>query len=43
MTGSGSACFSVFATTAAAEFAALEIQRSQPEWWVRATTTKGTR
>lgn len=43
MTGSGSACFSVFTTTAAAESAAMAIQRSQPEWWVRATTTKGNR
>jgi 4-diphosphocytidyl-2-C-methyl-D-erythritol kinase len=43
MTGSGSACFAVFSTKAAAESAAVEIQRSQPKWWVRATTTKGSR
>ena len=43
MTGSGSACFALFSTMAAAESAAANIQRSQPGWWVRATATKGTR
>ncbi|MHA1573457.1 MAG: 4-(cytidine 5'-diphospho)-2-C-methyl-D-erythritol kinase, partial [Alphaproteobacteria bacterium] len=43
MTGSGSACFAVFSTTAAAESAATDIQQSQPDWWVRASMTKGTR
>lgn len=42
MTGSGSACFALFSTMAAAESAAANIQRSLPDWWVRATATKGT-
>lgn len=36
MSGSGSACFALFATAEQAEKAAAEMQRTHPQWWVRA-------
>lgn len=37
MSGSGSACFGVFADAQSAEAAAQKIQSAQPGWWVRAS------
>jgi 4-diphosphocytidyl-2-C-methyl-D-erythritol kinase len=37
MTGAGSACFGVFATSGEAEAAAAAIAAARPAWWVRAT------
>ena len=39
MSGSGSTCFAILATRAAADMAAVELQRAHPDWWVRATIT----
>lgn len=36
MSGSGSACFGIFTTHAAASKAARTIRRKQPSWWVKA-------
>ena len=40
MSGSGSACFGLFETAAAAEAAAVEIAAAQPDWWVRPTAMR---
>ncbi|HEX2258022.1 MAG TPA: 4-(cytidine 5'-diphospho)-2-C-methyl-D-erythritol kinase [Afifellaceae bacterium] len=40
MSGSGSGCFGLFTTTAAAEAAAIEIAAAQPDWWVRPTAVR---
>jgi 4-diphosphocytidyl-2-C-methyl-D-erythritol kinase len=37
MSGSGSACFGLYAAAASAKAAAAKIAESQPQWWVRAT------
>ncbi|HCM83520.1 MAG TPA: 4-(cytidine 5'-diphospho)-2-C-methyl-D-erythritol kinase [Alphaproteobacteria bacterium] len=37
MTGSGSACFGIFASDEAARAAATVIRQQEPKWWVRAT------
>lgn len=39
MSGSGSCCFGIYPTPAAARGAAAAIQQAQPHWWVRAATT----
>ncbi len=38
MSGSGSACFGLYADRAAADAAATELGARRPEWWVRAST-----
>jgi 4-diphosphocytidyl-2-C-methyl-D-erythritol kinase len=38
MSGSGSACFGLYAKAAEAENAAARIGAARPDWWVRATT-----
>ncbi len=38
MSGSGSACFGLYAEAWEAEAAAAEIAASRPDWWVRVTT-----
>jgi len=38
MSGSGATCFGVFTTTQAAQTAAASIHKSNPDWWVQATT-----
>jgi 4-diphosphocytidyl-2-C-methyl-D-erythritol kinase len=38
MSGSGSACFGLFATSQAAEDAAHRLAADQPGWWVQPTT-----
>jgi 4-diphosphocytidyl-2-C-methyl-D-erythritol kinase len=38
MSGSGSACFGLYAEAAAAEAAAAKIGAAHPGWWVRAVT-----
>lgn len=40
MSGSGSACFGLFAEAAEAETAAAELTAASPDWWVRATTAR---
>jgi len=37
MSGSGSTCFGLFASAAAAQSAAAELNSKYPQWWVRAT------
>lgn len=38
MSGSGATCFGLYRTPADAAVAAAAIQKSEPDWWVRATT-----
>jgi 4-diphosphocytidyl-2-C-methyl-D-erythritol kinase len=38
MSGSGSACFGLYAEAASAEAAAAQLDAARPDWWVRATT-----
>ncbi len=42
MSGSGSACFGLFAGRAQADVAAARISRQHPEWWVAAAMTGAT-
>lgn len=37
MSGSGSACFALYATDAEAQLAAAQMQHAHPGWWVRAS------
>ena len=37
MSGSGGTCFGLFESFGAAAYAASELQKAQPDWWVRAT------
>ena len=41
MTGSGASAFGIFINLAAAERAAQRLQAAKPNWWVAATTTRG--
>lgn len=41
MSGSGSACFALYAADAHARAAADKIKRAHPGWWVRASSTLG--
>jgi 4-diphosphocytidyl-2-C-methyl-D-erythritol kinase len=41
MSGSGSTCFGLFGSTAAASAAARSLRVGYPAWWVRATVLGG--
>ncbi|MCP5086935.1 MAG: 4-(cytidine 5'-diphospho)-2-C-methyl-D-erythritol kinase [Rhodobacteraceae bacterium] len=41
MSGSGATCFGLYATEAAAQSAAVELQAVHPKWWVQATVFCG--
>ncbi len=41
MSGSGSACFGLFDSAAAAGAAAAELEKQRPDWWIRAVRLNG--